>query len=280
MSPPDTAKREWAPQPAALQASDVTPSGVAIAQASEKPRAKVRGFLFSHRLSGTRPNRSIETGKTVAYFHGGAPGLTLGDSILPRNDQAAWLGKGVVWREGKAAESFGDMGETVSLTTDIAIAEAYAGEYVSPNGLRESGQVYQVQPLTKAATDPDYPASFPTIARCEKGALIVAVRGIVPVESNPRVLTKAIGAHFVYRSDHSPLYDNAGYLHYTPAWATFGASQSDLRALGPWMPMHLIPSDRFHIPHSLPPRITDNQPSWAALKNRLTCNRPERKRSR
>lgn len=188
------------------------------------------------------------------YFHGGIAGLGIGDAILPREQLPAWSGKTILWRDQPAA-TFGDTGATVSVTLDLAIAKGYAGEYVAPTGQREPGQVYRVEPLRPLIPDPDWPASFRVIARCTEGARIIEVLDTLPPEMNPRVLTKALGRHFVYTDGTGRAYDEEGYLAHHPAWAEFGATPEDLRALGPWFPMHLLPGRQFAMPTDLPPLV-------------------------
>lgn len=189
------------------------------------------------------------------YYHGGPRGLSVGEKILPRNALPQWRGLSVTWQAGQPAADFGDLGDTVSLTTDRTIAHAYAGNYLSPQNVRTAGQVYQVEPLAPVELDPDFPASASTICRCTRGARIVAALDVVPVETNPRVLTKALAPHIVALRTHEPFYDDEGYIIFTEAWERFGATPTTLRALGPWIPKHLIPLDRFHIPSNLPPLL-------------------------
>lgn len=194
-----------------------------------------------------RPTASV-------YYHGGIAGLSVGDIILPREHLPSWRGKTVLWR-GEPADTIGDLGSTVSLTLELAIATGYAGEYLSPLGQREPGQVYRVEPLRPLLPDPDWPASFDAIARCEEGAKIVEVLAVVQPENNPRVLTRALGRHFVYRDGTGRTYDEEGYLAEHPVWESFGATPGDLKALGPWFPIHLLPRGRFAPPSDLPPLI-------------------------
>ncbi|MCJ1685381.1 hypothetical protein MT350_19665 [Rathayibacter sp. VKM Ac-2928] len=215
-------------------------------------------MIYALSDNGMKLNLS-QIGNNVTYFHGGAPGLVVGDSILPRNQLPVWREYQVNWRETSAA-SLGDLGDTVSLTTEIAIAIAYAGEYLSPErppGVRRPGQVYEVVPQAEVQMDPDFPASFPTIARCEKGARVAAVHNIVQVEMNPRVIVKALGQHFVYLiPGYPPVYDADGYIQHLPEWTKWGAEPSDLRKLGPWMPWALVVgTGRFKIPDPFPSRI-------------------------
>lgn len=202
-------------------------------------------------LRGRNPKPSAPT-----YYHGGAPGLKVGDTILPRNAQPAWQGLEVIWSRQKAS-ALGDLGNTVSITTDINIATAYAGEYLAPTDHKTPGQVYRVEPLQQPEPDPDWPASFPTIARCTHGAKIIEALEHVPIQPNARVIVKALGKHYVFKDGRGRAYTNDGHLIYHPSWAATGATPTDLRALGPWIPIRLLfnPAGRFEPPNPLPPLI-------------------------
>jgi len=174
----------------------------------------------------------------VKFYHGGVAGLSVGDLIVPRQDHPVWRTRSVKYN-GKIADSFGDNGKTVSLTKDLEIARAYAGEYVHYDDTRKPGQVYEVEPLRRPYADLDFPTSFPEIARCNHGAEIVAVLDVVEIAQNPRVKTKALATH-MFMTNLVPVYDEQGYINYTPALAKKGYTRDDLRSLGPWMPFDEI----------------------------------------
>lgn len=150
----------------------------------------------------------------MKFYHGGMQGLTVGETVVPRQNHPMWRGLPIEYN-GRAAGSFGDNGTTVSLTIDLEIARAHAGEYLHYDNTRKPGQVYEVTLLRKPYADLDFATSFPEIARCKQGAEIVAVLDVVAVEENPRVKTKALAKHMLMKGG-SPVYDANGYIKYTP----------------------------------------------------------------
>jgi len=183
----------------------------------------------------------------VQYYHGGAPGLAVGDRIVPRKDHPEWREHPVVRADG----SFPEFGEyhAVSLTTDLDVARVYASQYVLPNDRRVPGQVYEVQPVGKVSVDQDFIHSFPDMARCLEGAEIVAVHEVVDVEMNPRVGVKALAKHLVDPWTGQPLYDENGFARVTEATQADGHTREDLMRLGPWVPYEYVSG----YPQFLPP---------------------------
>lgn len=187
-------------------------------------------FLWKKRQS--RKPKS-QTKGALTYYHGGVDGLSIGDIIIPRNDISKWQGISVEW-QGIPADELGDSGDTVSITTDIEIAKGYAGEYMSPSGAHVPGRVYEVTPLCAPEPDPDWNGSFPAIARCARGAEIVAVLDQMPVQTNPSVLVKALADYYTYTATGAPVYDADGYVIFTPELAQLGRTRASLKALGKW----------------------------------------------
>lgn len=183
----------------------------------------------------------------MKYYHGGAPGLAVGDRIVPRKDHPAWRERPVGNDDGSFPE-FGGY-HAVSLTVDLEIARAYASQYVLPNDRRVPGQIYEVQPVGTISKDPDFIHSFPDMARCLDGAEIVAVREVVDVETNPRAGVKALAKHLVNPWTGQPLYDEQGFVQVTEATEAAGHTPEDLMRLGPWVPYEHVSG----YPQFLPP---------------------------
>lgn len=91
---------------------------------------------------------STGDGETPKYlFHGGAPGLKVGDKVLPPTETgvksqtlAASLGLGF----GKIAQQL----DKVYMTTDVMLAKVYAGTWTDPASAKAvagGGVVYQVE---------------------------------------------------------------------------------------------------------------------------------------
>lgn len=92
------------------------------------------------------------------YFHGGIPGLKIGDELLPANaigDKPSLT----TLVPGKART------DRVYLTTDRFCAEAYAAMY--PGG----GAIYLAEPIGPTAGDPD----APTLSIMSESARVVGI---------------------------------------------------------------------------------------------------------
>lgn len=196
---------------------------------------KVGLMFWRKKLRAREPDDQGSEAQT--FFHGGIDGLRPGQIIIPRNKHPLWARINVSW-QGVPAHELGDSGDTVSLTTDLEVAKGYAGEYLSPHGTRERGRVYEVRPLASMEIDPDWKWAFPTIARCKDGAEIVAVLDPVSIESDPRVLVKALARYYAYTETGAPVYDDEGYVIFTPELAQLGHTRQSLRNLGKWPEKH------------------------------------------
>lgn len=113
----------------------------------------------------------------MRYFHGGIPGLKIGDILLPASEigEAPSVTK---YTDGKARM------DRVYLTTDRFAAEAYAALY--PDG----GALYIVEPIGETEGDPD----APTISRMASSARIVGIWD-AKVRFNPERGLKLLGAY-------------------------------------------------------------------------------------
>ncbi|GAA1114777.1 hypothetical protein [Arthrobacter flavus] len=192
-------------------------------------------MLFWKKLPSRKPESQKR--EALTYYHGGVDSLSVGEIIIPRNKNLQWSGTKLTW-QGVPAEELGDHGDTVSITTDREVAKGYAGEYMSPRGARVPGRVYEVKPLGEAVVDPDWLWSFPAIARCTEGSEIVAVLDQMPVENNPSVLVKALVKYYAYAATGAPVYDDQGYVIFTPELAQLGKTEQSLKALGKWPQKH------------------------------------------
>lgn len=89
-------------------------------------------------------------------------------------------------------------------------------------------------PLCASEPDPDWNGSFPTIARCARGAEIMAVLDQIPVQNNPSVLVKALADHYTYTATSAPVYDSQGYVIFTPELEQLGITRASLQTLRKW----------------------------------------------
>ena len=142
----------------------------------------------------------------------------------------------------------------MSFTSNLAIARGYAGEYLDPLEEHIDGAVYRVKPIGQSEPDPDFPFSSKVIRRAARARIVEVVES-VPVETNPRVVVRAVASHTRYKGTGAPMYDEGGFIIPTPIWLRFGATPDTLRALGPWMPLHLISRERFELTGELPPLL-------------------------
>lgn len=172
------------------------------------------------------------------YYHGGVPGLAVGDCIKPIENTSAFNTQEVmaaVARSGLGPASFTDLAHysasVVYLTARRDVAAAFASVYVSPEGRPTLGDVYRVEPIGDLGVDPDFvhaPDLFFTAPRAR----------IVKIERRRTRLTsyqacKATGP-FMTWSDLTPMYDAEGYLLPSPEMRERGTTPAQCRRLGKW----------------------------------------------
>lgn len=216
---------------------------------------KLKDLMKSLRPNSNDPAPLPQEVPSVTYYHGGAPGLVIGDNIKARNNMPEWQKVHIKWREGMPPEDFGDMGNTVSITTDYAVARAYAGEYMNPAGKKISGCVYEVTPLATTEPDPDYRYTPYEICRTSE-AKIIKVHESVPVSDNPRIMGKAIAPYVRYVDDGAPFYDDQGYI-ILDRFGSQGPPKEIIRSLGPWLPSYFLfeVPGKLTLPTTVPPLL-------------------------
>jgi hypothetical protein len=84
------------------------------------------------------------------YFHGGAPGISIGEMIIPPSESKSW--------------SYASRNDCIFVVTDFLFAVLYAAMHRTG-----SGCVYKVKPIGKLEPDPD----------CKKGISFTCERAIV-----------------------------------------------------------------------------------------------------
>lgn len=100
--------------------------------------------------------------KPPTYYHGGVPGLRVGQYILPPAETGALSLSDMVEllpvRQELAEETLRvHSRERVYLTTELDTAIVFAGHYPHPEGARRrGGDVYRVEPEGEIEPDPDY----------------------------------------------------------------------------------------------------------------------------
>lgn len=140
-----------------------------------------------------------EAGRPVTYWHGGVPGLRVGDYLLPRS----------VTRTRSYADIVQDYvgsAEWVHITIDKDFAAFHASAYVNPDGRPGGGSLYAVRPGGRPQPDPDdVPGQSFTVRRAR--VIRVAQTG---VELSPLEGQRAQRGHSVY-VDGSEMYDPDGW---------------------------------------------------------------------
>jgi hypothetical protein len=114
----------------------------------------------------------------MTYYHGGVPGLHLGDQLLPPSKTGA-KSLAQIAREHRA-EIVGPVDhmrdDRVFLVTDIQQAMVYAAMYPRASG----GWIYAAEPVDPVERDPDYLLDDGGSVQCPS-AIVVRVIGPLPV---------------------------------------------------------------------------------------------------
>lgn len=163
----------------------------------------------------------------AAYWHGGAPGLTVGSPLLsPAAAAAAGVATSHTPRDrpeiGLVARA-----DRVYFSSDQNFARAYAfqTEITTRAGVTLSrGTLYQVSPVGPIEEDPDFAGR--RISWCAPTARIIAIVGI-DVRMRARDATKAIGSYSSW-DDGRPMYLDDGRLALTWQMEARGLTQADV----------------------------------------------------
>lgn len=162
-------------------------------------------------------------------FHGGAPGLQVGDKIISAKSQG--LQDSYQYAPGSIYGS-----NYVYVTTDVNSARRYATNYLHPNGSRPPGDVYEVTSRGGLLLDHDYPQIGRT-----RG---VFLRTTSPVEVT-RVVERGVtlteeekwrfdARHAHWALDDGPVYDDDGHLQMSKNMAKRGVPPEWLAIIRPW----------------------------------------------
>lgn len=171
---------------------------------------------------GETTNRSSPT-----FWHGGAPGLEVGDMIVPRAELPL---SNLDRHLAMVSEDPTDTGR-VYVTADRAFASAWAIRYSNNPYLKaRTGAVYRVEPLGNIGADPDFPH--------EAGSFTADRAVIVEVDRRrvtgaPRVANKIVGP-FTTWSDGTATYTEDGWMTVPPQFRQFRITESEMRRAGQW----------------------------------------------
>lgn len=166
------------------------------------------------------------------YFHGGAPGLSVGDLLLPRDALPEWRGAAV----GYAASQFDasaepGQGEYVYVTRLVDVAASFAARFMDRIGGARPGDVYEVELIGKPSVDPDF-ATFPGVAaRARRATIVSVVARAVALDEEQQMRT--MGPYMLW-TDGSPVYDVDGYFLPSPEARAQGVTAAQTRPLGRW----------------------------------------------
>lgn len=163
--------------------------------------------------------------KLTRYWHGGAPGLRVGDVIRP----SSTIG---VRSATQLAAEFPDYdSDRVYVTNDKAHARAYAANWRHPHpasieDIAARGDLYNVTPKGDRNDDPDYPTGVSW--GCDK-AIIVAV-----IERNvqPTLATHLAGCKYTTWVGGGSMYARDGHMLPSPEMTAMGITAADLIPLG------------------------------------------------
>ncbi|WP_434181391.1 hypothetical protein RI685_16335 (plasmid) [Clavibacter michiganensis] len=179
------------------------------------------------------------------YWHGGQPGLTVGQLLRPPKDVPVALERFNAQAANIQGTAYGDHpGRTdrVYVTTDRQLARCFAHKMRDDFG-QSIGALYRVQPIGAPESDPDYETVAPGLS-----ASCSAAR-IEEVEEDPVVMTleeeRAAAGKYQTWKNGDPMYDADGGVLPNEEMRKHGLTKTDLGALwAPWTPWLKIDADR------------------------------------
>lgn len=171
------------------------------------------------------------------YWHGGAPGLKVGASLLsPRDAAAAGL---PITHTPRDRPELGLVSRAdrvyFSTTQDFARAYAFQTEITTPSGTPTGrGTLYRVAPTGPVEEDPDFAGH--RVSWCAPSAVIAEVVEI-DVRMRARDATRAIGSYATW-DDGRPMYLEDGRLCLTWQMESVGLTQEAVdEIVRPWTPV-------------------------------------------
>lgn len=185
------------------------------------------------------------------FWHGGVPGLGVGDIIEAPDANPTAL----ALHQAAGDDYIADTSRTY-ITPIREFARSYAKRLeplVADPGF--AGSLYRVEPLGPLEHDPDFPGGVSFACRT---ARILEVEEVNCARITFYEVTQAVGPYMTW-SDGTPIYDEDGYLRPSPELAGHGVTAATLRQLGPWhhldygIPRELMPE---HL-RDLPPAFFD-----------------------
>lgn len=160
------------------------------------------------------------------YFHGGVPGLVVGEQILP----ASKLGLRFAYHNENAVYD----PNWVYLTTDLGVAEAYAARYLDEKGIQGGGNVYSVIPQGAIEPDPDYAKAFPhEFVRVKTASVCDVLRKGVHLNINEQAERE--GKYLFWERLDLPVYADDGTMNPSQAMLDAGVGYEWTSLLKKWI---------------------------------------------
>lgn len=159
------------------------------------------------------------------YFHGGAPGLRVGEILVP----ASQLGLSYQYL---ALQHTYDP-DWVYVTTDEGVAAAYASRHVTGAGQTVPGDLYEVQPLDELLGDPDYDLFPRVFFRCRRARIVRQVEAAVSLTRREQAERER--RYNVWGRVDAPVWDDDGVINPSPQMLGNGVTRKWTSMLRPWM---------------------------------------------
>lgn len=162
----------------------------------------------------------MDTNK-ISYWHGGAPGLSVGNEIHP----AVELPKPMAYSNPE----YDTDPARVYVTTDKNFAASFASQWIDTKRLKAGGgTLYRVRPVGELEIDPDY-AHVPGLAYSCSSAVIEKIEKRKIFET---IELRLYAERHATWSDGRKMYDEKGYLLPSPELESKGITAAQLRAFG------------------------------------------------
>lgn len=202
------------------------------------------------------------------YWHGGAAGRSVHDSILPASQVPEMRLLYSTVPQGMLGTFQQDF---VYITTNEGLAFNYAQRYAQATG--EPGALYRVAPSREPLHDVDYPVGISF--RCRAAVVLDVVGG--PIAGNAPLSVQGLQANTW--QDGTQVYDPQGYPLPNKVQKKFGVTPADLRGLGIGAAMPDILSHASRVVQRKNPGITQDQINAADPALALLDARGNRKRA-
>lgn len=180
----------------------------------------------------------------VQYWHGGAPGLSVGDELLSRDDAERLLTESTTHGLQGGYALGVTRTDRVYFSSSRDFARAYASKFhridQTTGVVFERGTLYRVEPIGSVEDDPDFAGR--SVSWCAPRARVVAVE-VTDVHMEPSAANEHIGPHMTW-DDGSAIYSDAGDYLPSPILRARGMTALDFMGQYPsWFPFDLVDAD-------------------------------------